>query len=69
MARRKVINRGEHPRGRILSNAEVKRLLDNARSLRDKALILTMLRNGVSLSTIRSLKYEDITKSLSKNEH
>jgi len=69
MARRKVINRDEPPRGRILSNAEVKRLLDNARSPRDRAIILIALENGVSLSTIRSLKYEDVTESLSKNEH
>jgi len=66
MARRKVINRDEPPRGRTLSNAEVKRLLDNARSPLDRTIFLTMLRNGVSLSTIRSLKYEDVTESLSK---
>jgi len=66
MARRKVINRDEHPQGRTLSNAEVKRLLDNARSPRDKALILAMFENGVSLSTIRSLKCEDVKEELSK---
>jgi integrase len=66
MARRKVINRDEPPRGRFLSNAEVKRLLDNARSPRDKAIILSALENGVSLSGIRSLKYEDVTKTYQK---
>jgi integrase len=66
MARRKVINRDEPLRGRVLSNAEVKRLLDNARSPRDKALILSVLENGVSLSGIRSLKYEDSAEDLSK---
>jgi len=66
MARRKVINRDEHPQGRTLSNAEVKRLLDNARSPRDKALILTMFENGVTLSMIRSLKYEDVKEELCK---
>jgi integrase len=55
----------EPSRERILSNAEVKRLLDNARSSRDKAIFLTMLQNGVSLSTIRSLKYEDVMEDLS----
>jgi len=57
MVRRKVINRDELPRGRLLSNAEVKRLLDNARSPRDKAIILSALENGVSLSGIRNLEY------------
>jgi len=66
MVRRKVINRDEPPRGRILSNAEVKRLLDNARSPRDRAIILIALENGVSLSGIRCLKYEDVAKDLSK---
>jgi len=66
MARRKVINRDEPPRGRILSNAEVKRLLDNVRSPRDKAIFLTMLRNGVSLSTIHSLEYGDVAEGISK---
>jgi len=69
MARRKVINRDEPSRGRILSNAEVKRLLDNARSPRDKAIILSALEDGVSLSTMRSLKYGDVAEGLSKNEH
>jgi len=66
---RKVNNRNESLRRRTLSNAEVKRLLDNARSPLDKALILTMFENGVSPSGIRTLKYEDITKDLTKNEH
>ena len=59
MARRKVINMDEPPQGRFLSNAEVKRLLDNARSLLDSAMFVTMLQNGVSLSGIHTLKYED----------
>jgi len=66
MVRRKVINRDEPPRGRFLSNAEVKRLLDNARSPRDRAIILIALENGVSLSTIRNLKYEDVAEDYQK---
>jgi len=57
MARRKVNNRNESLRRRTLSNAEVKRLLDNARSPRDRAIILIALENGVSLSGIRNLEY------------
>jgi len=63
---RKVNNRNESPRRRTLSNAEVKRLLDNARSPRDRAIIVIALENGVSLSGIRSLKYEDVAEDLSK---
>ena len=66
MARRKAINRDEPSRGRFLSNAEVKRLLDNARSPLDRAIILSALENGVSLSGIRSLKYGDVAEGLSK---
>ena len=66
MARRKVINRDEPPRGRTLSNAEVKRLLDNARSPRDRAIILIALENGVSLPGIRNLEYGDVAEGLSK---
>jgi hypothetical protein len=69
MARRKVINRDETARGRTLSNAEVKRLLDNARSPRDRAIILSALENGVSLSGTRSLEYGDVVDGLSRNEH
>jgi len=62
-------NGDEPPRGRTLSNAEVKRLLDNARSPRNRAIFLIALENGVSLSTIRNLKYEDVAEGLSKKEH
>ena len=68
MTRRKANNKDEPLQERILSDAEVKGLLDNARSRRDRAIILTMLRNGVSLSGIRSLKCEDVAEDLSKNE-
>jgi len=66
MVRRKVIDRVEPSRERILSNAEVKKVLDNARSSRDRAIIVIALENGVSLSTIRSLKYGDVAEGLSK---
>jgi len=46
----------------LLSNVEVKRLLDDTKSPQNKAIFLALFKNGVTLSTIRSLKYEDVTE-------
>ena len=53
----------------ILSNVEVKRLIDHARSPRDRSIILTMFQGGMDVSTLCSLKYGDVAEGLAKNEH
>jgi site-specific recombinase XerD len=71
----KLKGRSSLPRPRVqnkrmlLSNLEVKRLVDYARSLRDRAVILTLFQSGMDVSTLCSLKYGDVAEGLAKNEH
>jgi len=60
----KVIN----PRIR-LSNMDVKKLVDHARTPRDRAIILTLFQSGMDVSTLCDLKYGDIDEGLAKDEH
>jgi len=53
----------------ILSNMDVKRLVDHASTVRDRAIILTMFQSGIDVSTLCSLKYGDVAEGLAKNEH
>lgn len=53
----------------ILNNMEVKKVIDHARSPRDRAIILTMFQGGMDVSTLCSLKYGDVAEGLTKNEH
>jgi len=53
----------------ILSNVEAKKVIDHARSPRDRALILTMFQGGMDVSTLCSLKLGDVAVGLAKNEH
>jgi integrase/recombinase XerD len=48
----------ENPR-MIVSNLQVKKLLDHTRTARDKAIILTMFQGGMDVSTLCSLKQKD----------
>lgn len=48
---------------------KVKVLVDNARSPRDRALILFHLQGGFDVSTLCSLNYGDVKDGLAKNEH
>jgi len=52
-----------------LTPVEVKALVDHARSPRDRAIILTMFQGGMDVSTLCSMKYEDVAKGLASNEH
>jgi len=62
------------PRPRIqnkrmqLTTADVKALIDHARSPRDRAIILTMFQGGMEVSTLCSMKYETVAKGISTNE-
>jgi len=53
----------------IVNNMEVKKLVDNARSPRDRAIILTLFQGGLDVSTLCDLKYGDVAEGLSKNEY
>ncbi len=53
----------------ILNAAEVKVLLDNTRSLRDKAVILTLFQGGMDVSTLCKITYGQVKAGLDKDEH
>jgi hypothetical protein len=64
LLRAKVFNR------RIqLTTLDIKALLDNARSPRERDLILTMFQGGMDVSTLCGITYGDVTDGLAKNEH
>jgi len=48
---------------------QVKFLVDHARPPRDRAVILTMFQSGMDVSTLCSLKYENVSEGLTRNEH
>jgi integrase len=52
-----------------LDNRAIKKLIDNARSPRDRAIILTMFQGGLDVSTALSLNYGDVSKGLESGEH
>lgn len=47
---------------------QVKLLVDHARTLRDRAIILVMFQSGIDVSTLCSLKYGDVAEALAKGE-
>ena len=47
---------------------QVKLLVDHARTPRDRAVILTMFQSGMDVSTLCSLRYDDVSEGLAKNE-
>jgi len=53
----------------ILDNVGVKKLVDHARSPRDRAIILTMFQSGMDVSTLCSLKYGDVAEGLKRGDH
>lgn len=53
----------------ILTNMDVKRLIDHTRTPRDRAIILTMFQSGMDVSTLCDLKYEDVAEGLTKDEY
>jgi site-specific recombinase XerD len=53
----------------MLSTADVKLLVDHARSLRDRAIILVMFQGGMDVSTLCSIKYAEVARGLVNNEH
>lgn len=52
----------------ILRVPEVKRLLDVATNVRDRAIILTLFQSGMSVSELCNLTYGDVAKGLRENE-
>jgi integrase len=52
-----------------LSIADVKLLVNHARSPRDRAIILMMFQGGIDASTLCSIKYRDAARGLENNEH
>ena len=66
----KLKGRSRLPRARvenrrmILSNVDVKRLVNHAVSPRDRAMILTMFQGGMDVSTLCGLKYGDVADGL-----
>ena len=53
----------------IVSNVDVKKLLDHTTLPRDRAIILTMFQSGMDVSTLCGLTYEDVAEGLKNNEH
>ena len=51
-----------------LNTADIKLLVDHARSPRDRAIILTMFQGGMDASTLCSIKYGDVIKGLESEE-
>lgn len=51
-------------RKRALAPADVKKLVDHAPTLRDRAIILMMFQGGFDVSTICSLNYGDVAREL-----
>jgi len=47
-------------RKQLLKPENVQKLLEHAKSLRDKAMILTMYEGGMDLSTLRSMEVKDV---------
>lgn len=56
---RKLSLRGEH----------VKKLVDHAPTLRDKAIIIDTFQSGMDVSTLCSLDYGDVARGLEENEY
>jgi integrase len=52
-----------------LTTADVKLLVDHARSPRDRAIILTTFQGGMDVSTLCSINYRDVARGLEANEH
>lgn len=48
----------------VLSSQQVRTLVDNARNLRDKAMILTIFQSGMDISTVCSLDYGQVEGAL-----
>jgi integrase/recombinase XerD len=67
---RRRIPRAKVTNKRMIVGAEqVKVLVEHARSMRDRALVLVNFQGGLDASTLCSIKYGDISEGLAKNEH
>jgi len=64
------ISNGRVKNKRMIVNAEqVKTLVQHARSIRDRAIILVNFQGGMDASTLCSLNYEDIAQAVETGEH
>jgi site-specific recombinase XerD len=66
----KLTGRSRLPRARVenkrlkIANTDVARLVNHARTLRDRAILLTLFQGGMDVSTLCELKYKDVAAGL-----
>lgn len=71
----KLKGREKIPRGRVynkrmdLTTLDVRALVNHAGSPRDRAIILTLFQGAMDVSTLCSLKFKDVARSLEKDEY
>lgn len=51
-----------------LTTEDIRKLVNHAKTLRDRAIILTLAQTGMDVSTLCSLKVRDVWKGLEENE-
>jgi integrase len=70
MNRRSKLRKGKVKNERLIVSAEqVRDLVQHARTIRDRAIILVNFQGGLDVSTICSLNYEDVAKAVENGEH
>jgi integrase len=68
MGRERLPKPRVHNKRMQLTTMDIKALVDNARTPRDRAIILTMFQGGMDVSTLCSMTYGDVADGIAKNE-